>query len=457
MAACDLKIQLDEPRKVYVGGEPISGTVVVQCSSAVKCSGLELTTYWSTHGRGNLATGDIDQQVLFQGEWEANKEYRYPFTLKTAAWPPTYYGTYLNVSHSVRARAKLPWKTDPKADVEFPVVSLAAPEDLKPTAGTPKKSSSIVGWVFGWIFGGIFLLILIPLLGMLLVFILPIIAIGGAAYWFFRVFLPSQVTGSIECTIEPKRVAAGQAIRGQLKFTPKRNVTINGINWTMACYEKCSSGSGSDRKTYSHELMKKVESLSGETQLRAGEPQSFEFAFTFPENAPPSLKFSDNELNWSCDLRIDIPKWPDWVKSFPLTVTPSGKAATSPSQGMIAAGSMAAPTPEDLQWFQDVLDQISRCEDAAQRHVVIDAVRDQVFTICVDITEHWDEPPPSWQGEPGRWILAIPRRSELEVMILWTLPSEPPPPDTRNWCCQATIVGYDDDMEFLLMRLLPQQ
>ena len=457
MAACDLKIQLDEPRKVYVGGETISGTVIVQCQAPVKCSGLELTSYWSTHGRGNIATGDIDNQTLFQGEWDSNKEYRYPFTLKIAAWPPTYYGTYLNVSHSVRARAKLPWKSDPKTEVEFPVVSLTAPEDLKPTVGAPKKSNSIIGWVFGWIIAGILLLVFLPLLGMLLVFILPLIAIGGATYWFFRVFLPSQVTGSIECTVEPKRVVAGESIRGQLRFTPKRNVSINSIHWTMSCLEKCSSGSGSNRKTYSHEIMKQTEQLSGQGQLKFGEPQSFEFAFPVPENAPPSLKFNDNELLWSCDMRIDIARWPDWVKSVPVTVIPSGKSEIGPSRGVLAKSSTAVPTSEDEQWFNEVLEQISRCEDGQQIGIVVEAVRDQVFVICVDVIEHMDEPPVSYQGPAGRWIIAVPRRSDVEVALLWTLPGEPPDVDTMNWCGQATIIGYDEQIECLLMRLLPPQ
>jgi hypothetical protein len=456
MAGCDLTIQLDEPRKVYMGGESISGTVFVKCQTPVKCNGLELTSAWSTHGRGNLAAGDVDHQVLFEGQWDANQEYRYPFTLKIAAWPPTYYGTYLNVSHSVRARAKLPWKTDPKAEAEFTVVSLTAPEDLKPTVGAPKKSNSIVGWVVGWIVAGIFLLIFLPLLGILAAFILPLAAIGGGCYWFFRVFLPKQVTGSIECTVEPKRVVAGESIRGQLRFTPKRNVTINSIHWTMSCLEKCSSGSGSNRKTYSHEILKQTQQLSGAGELRVGEPQAFEFAFEFPQEAPPSLKFNDNELNWSCDLRIDIARWPDWVKSFPLSVVPSGKAGTGPSRGMISPTSIAPmPTADEEQWFTDVLQQISRCQNDAEVAVVIEAVRDQVFTICVDVIEELDEPATGFEGESGRWILGNPRRSDLEIELVWALPSEPPNVDTMNWCCQATIIGFDREMDAVVMRVLP--
>ena len=454
-AACNLTIELAEPKKLRMGGETVSGTVVVNSNESVKCDGLELTSTWSTHGHGNIATGDVDHRVVFQGLWEANREYRYPFELKTASWPPTYYGTYLNVSHSVRARARVPWKSDPKAEAEFPIVSLTAPEDLKPTVSVPKKPPSMIGWVIGWVIGGIVLVVILALFGAFLLFLLPLVAIGGACYWFFRIFLPRQLTGSIECTVEPKRVSAGDTVRGSLRFTPKRNMSINSIHWTMTCVEKCQSGSGSDRKTYSHEILKKTETLSGAGQLRVGEPQSFEFSFAFPADAPPSLKFTDNELIWSCDLRIDIAKWPDWVKSIPVTVVPSGKSVTGPSRGMIADGSTVLPSLEDEEWFHDVLAQVGRCQNADEVKLVLDAVGDHVFNLRVDIIEHLDEPPSSDWRDTGPWILATPRRGDLEIELLWTLPGLPPEVDTHNWFGQAVIVGFDDDMDCILMRAVP--
>jgi hypothetical protein len=156
MAACDLKIELDEPDRPRTGGEPISGTVLVTATASVKCSGLEVTSYWSTHGRGNVDQGDVDQTVVFEGTWEPNREYRYPFSLKSAEWPPTYYGTYLNVSHRVRARARVSWTKDPKAEAEFQVVAASAPDDLQPTVSKKPKSNAIFGWLIVGFFHGSF-------------------------------------------------------------------------------------------------------------------------------------------------------------------------------------------------------------------------------------------------------------------------------------------------------------
>jgi hypothetical protein len=154
MAACELKIQLDDPQRPRTGGESVKGAIRVKTTERVKCSALEVSSFWSTHGRGNVERGEVDSAVLFQGEWEPVREYEYPFQLKSAAWPPSYYGTYLNVGHYIGARAKVPWSFDPKTQVEFTVVATAAPDDLKPevsanrrhTLGSAGSSGSYSSW-----------------------------------------------------------------------------------------------------------------------------------------------------------------------------------------------------------------------------------------------------------------------------------------------------------------------
>ncbi len=66
MAACRINIRLNDegPRS---GGEPITGVVVVNADKDVACKGLIVRTIWSTHGRGNIDTGEVASQVLFEG------------------------------------------------------------------------------------------------------------------------------------------------------------------------------------------------------------------------------------------------------------------------------------------------------------------------------------------------------------------------------------------------------
>ena len=56
--------------------------------------------------------------------------------------------------------------------------------------------------------------------------------------------------------------------------------------------------------------------------LNPGHPNQFALGFTLPTDAPPTIDLHDNEIQWSVDLRIDIPRWPDWYISMPIQINP---------------------------------------------------------------------------------------------------------------------------------------
>ena len=68
-----------------MGGEPVTGTVVVRSEQGVTCKRLDVACVWTTHGSGNIARGEADGKTLFEGPWEAGQEYRYPFELNSAS------------------------------------------------------------------------------------------------------------------------------------------------------------------------------------------------------------------------------------------------------------------------------------------------------------------------------------------------------------------------------------
>lgn len=446
MAKCDLRIELNDPERTRSGGEPIKGTVVVRAEQNVNCKGLDVASIWATHGRGNVQRGESDGKPLFSGNWDAGLEYRYPFELNTAPWPPTYYGTFLNVSQLVEARAKLAWSFDPKASVEFPVVATSAPEDLTPV-DNKRGGSSLIGWVIGILLLIVFIPLLIMALGMAMVFLLPIAVIGGGLFWFFKVFLPSRVTGPVECDVQPLRVAAGALLKATLKFTPPRDLKINGIVWKVTAKEQCVSGSGSNRSTHTHKLVEKPHSLAEAGVLSGGLPQSFAFEFPLPADAPPSLKFTDNELIWEGEMRIDIPSWPDWVKTFKLTITPSAQApaAIRPPEAEDDDEESVPTTPGDSGLsFDEVASQIlmSR-DDPARLQLVIDAVRGQVFSVRADLDSRMGLSEVPINGS-GTWLLGRHRGTELPLALLWPEGASAPWTPLSGWQGAATVAGYDD-------------
>ncbi len=478
MAACRITIQLNDSAPLS-GGAPVSGVVIVNADKDVACKGLVVRTIWSTHGRGNVDTGEVASQQLFEGNWQSGQEARYPFTLPTAAWPPTYYGNYLNVSHYVSAQAKLSWAIDPKAQVEYVVVAHDAPDDLKPTVAPAKQSGFLAATVLGLI-AVAFMVAFIPLLLLLVVVIGPI---AGLVY-FFKVILPKRITGPVSCDLAAPKVRAGENVRAKLEFTPARNSTINGIEWKIRCIEECVSGSGSNRRTHTSELFQDTVSSCGTRQLRPGEKQSIEFDYKLPTTAAPSLKFGSNLLKWTITARIDIPSWPDWTKnlepivlanatnSLPprladdeaLGARPSSSSSSSSGSGSFGPGPFAGTVPSnkektvgDEAWLSQVVAQIREVQfESDALATVLEAVKDFSFPIAVTLEneidtpdffdeehfQHWDD---------AEWWTGYSPNLNMDIGLAWEDGYPPEVESGRTWRGQASIVGYSAEQKQLLM------
>jgi hypothetical protein len=336
MAKCDLLIELDDPEAEYPGGGTITGVVHVQVDADVHCKRLEVQSVWRTHGRGNVATGTAGSVTLFAGEWRAGERHEYRFELPIAQWPPTYHGHYLNVDHSVDARAKIPWGSDPKASQPFLMRPSCGPEGamvVKP----PTQAKGVVGCLVGiavlaFLIG--FAAVLAQAGAFALLFLL--LPLSGFLIWFFRVFLPRFVLGEVQHRFSSETFSPGELAKGELVIRPRKQLSINGVTLQFQAREQCVSGSGSNRSTHKHVLLDRLDTLQGATTLAADQQHRFELSVQLPEQAPYSLELTDNQLIWSATLRVDIPRWPDWVKEIPLRVVPSRVAA--PRQTLPAGG-----------------------------------------------------------------------------------------------------------------------
>jgi hypothetical protein len=326
MAKCDLSIELDDPQKVYTGGDTISGVVRVRADADVKCKALEVSSGWKTHGRGNVASETAATVELFAGEWVAGAQSEYRFELPVSDWPPSYHGHYLNVDHYIDARAKIPWGFDPKASVPFLMQSTGGSQDA-----VKHSSATEVGGVIGCLIIACVVALFLGIGGMIAVATFPIgmvffVAIGGIGFlfWLFKVFLPKYLLGEVKYFLAEDTVSPGQSVRGELVIQPRKNVQVNAVTVNFEAREQCVSGSGSNRKTHKNVIFEQLETLQGQTTLSAGKEHRFHLNFTLPENAPYSLDLDDNDLIWGVGLHVDIPRWPDWKKELVLTVVPAG-------------------------------------------------------------------------------------------------------------------------------------
>jgi hypothetical protein len=462
MAKCDLSIELDDPKSIYPGGGKISGVVRVVVDADVKCTGLEVSSGWKTHGRGNVATGQAGKLSLFDGEWRAGDTAEYRFELPVADWPPTYHGHYLNVDHYIDARAKIPWGFDPKASAPFMMRPSCGPEG----AVTPKNVTEVKG-IAGCIVGILIVAFMAVVVGMivaagpfgLLFLAIPLI---GSLIWFFRVFLPKYLLGELQYRLAPETVSPGEAATGELSIRPRKNVTINAVTLLLQGREQCVSGSGSNRTTHKKVFFEQLDTLQEATTLQSGNPHRFPVAVQLPDNAPHSIDLDDNDLIWSATLRVDIPRWPDWVKEIPLQVVPSGKPAGTAVTPLPESSEPVAPRREQaksggITFAETASHLLATRGNRTQVETLVEAVSGMTFDLEAVIERRLlyagDDDPHVYPNGYAVWARYTDPELPLVLYVPHELADEFEQLGREVWSGRGTVVGWDSLHDRLQIKL----
>ncbi|MDA8744458.1 hypothetical protein N9N28_07490 [Rubripirellula amarantea] len=458
MAKCDLSVEIDNPDRIYGGGETIRGVVRVSVDSDVTCNGLEVKTVWRTHGRGNVATKDAQSTIVFTGDWQAGDQLEYPFELTVADWPPSYHGHYLNIDHYVDARAKIPWAFDPKASAPFLMKPTGGPE----IASAGKSGEVAVSGFVGAIIALVFASILIPIGGALIrsgwfgaLFFAPLL-IGGIVM-IVRYALPKYKLGKVTCEIEECSLHPGDVLRGELVVCPRRPVNINGVKCEIEARERCVSGSGSNATTHTHLFFSRLLELEPAKTLRPDVEHRYPIAFEIPSDAPYSIKLSSNEIIWEAKVRIDIPRCPDWSKKYKLEVLPSGNQvigassygassnATSPAMAS-ATGEADSSSPgvtfqETVQHLWDVRDE----DD--QRDLLVDVVQGMTFDVEAIVERRvlysGSEDPHVYENGHAVWARAEHPELPMVLYVPHDMGEEFEQIGRQIWRGRGTVVGWD--------------
>ncbi len=347
MSVCDLSIELEEPRAVFYAGQPIKGKVVVQVLKDCRCKALTLVLGWRTQGKGNEAHGGgprPTKTILGQGEWKAGQRLEFFFSIIAPPGPVSYRGHYINIGWFIQARADVPWAIDPKAVV--PMVLLASPgqqshylgpffaaEQLQSSRSTVRGKSLITSGVVLTILGVLSVawalwasrmphsahvgpaVYAVPgamlLLGLILFFV------GFTQRHFDKRLGPPSVT------LLPNPAAPGGPLTIQVLLRPDREITLLGAKATITGKETASSGSGSTRKTYSHIFHQQTFALNdAKGKVARKEERLLTWQFVLPAESPPTFSASDNRVEWSVQVSVEIHRWPDWSGKKVLVVTP---------------------------------------------------------------------------------------------------------------------------------------
>lgn len=476
MATCDLSIELADGDGVIRGGDRVRGTVIVRPDGDFNCKGLDISTRWETHGRGNVASGDIETVVAFQGQWLAGQTYRYDFDLASGTWPPTYHGESLTVEHVVRATARLPWKFDPTVAHPFRMYVTSAPESGAPEAKMEPPGLITKGIVT--VFVGIIALVF--LLNPFFWCFGAVLALLAGGWWFFRKVLPNRRLGPVEFRVDTPRLTPGETLRAELVLNPQKNLTLNGIDLNLNAKEVCISGSGTNRSTHTATVYEERFSVMAAGELQGGKEYRFPIEAALPMRPIYSMDLADNDIVWSANLRIDIPRWPDWVSQKKIVVVP-------PSQPAAAAALLPGISESDLtvKAFDDRSDrethpvhppQQALSEEAGvsfqeTAHLIwdnrdqpemidqlVEAVQGLAMNVTVKIDRrslYTEADEPSFSDRQGTIFLANCIDPPLPIMLYIPGPASSQIAEIerqRSWTGAAQIVGYDREQRRLLVK-----
>ncbi|HUP24502.1 MAG TPA: hypothetical protein VNB06_16355 [Thermoanaerobaculia bacterium] len=372
MSKCELTVELDEPKRRYRCGEPVTGRVHVRTDGEVTCRKLVIEQVWRTHGRGNQAEGVLNEHVEGDQRWLAGQVHEVPFSFLVPAAPINHHGHLVNVDHYVTARADLPWKLDPRAHADYLVVpSAETPVRYVETEAdfgkaaqkalqerTKKAKKSPFRWVWSILLTPLAIVLVVLVLGLLLV-LLPIVLVVGLVGWIVRITRQGSAErklGAVEVVVGARKlgdpgeahtsvvvaggfaaikrrmrrlggatylVTIGSPVTLAVRFTPKSDITIDSATLTVTAKESARSGSGTNATTHQHVLAELTTELSGPRLLPAGQPIHLHGEILLPAGSAPSFTASDNNVTWEMKLAIEIPKWPDWVQTNKLLVVPA--------------------------------------------------------------------------------------------------------------------------------------
>jgi len=149
-------------------------------------------------------------------------------------------------------------------------------------------------------------------------FMLPgILVLGYAAIKYYS----RARIGKPEIHISNMNLRVGEPFTVDLMHTFKHSVQIDQLEVQLIFKETATYQQGTDTRTVTHEdVYDNYELPSG--QYQSGQFIQESYSMQIPADAMHTLKVRRNQLQWFVRLRASIPKLPDYVDAYELTVLP---------------------------------------------------------------------------------------------------------------------------------------
>lgn len=340
MSACNLSIRFDQPDRHYKLGEKVHGTIEVQVESDCHCKALKAACFYKAYGYSHWTEGQRNEKVLFSGDWKAGHTYLYSFDFEISKGPLTFHGEHFNIHWFIEAKAALESVRDSTAQAIFSVVSGGPVSCLElPNAARPEQAHrftmvKIVAMLIG------FLVIGVPGLIVLILGIRGLLAgqnaawmgvIGGSAFALVgsslgfrgvRSFLGTRALKIMSASVEPCPCRAGEEVRLNLIFLPRKSFAITRVMATLMGKESLIRR-GAD---YEREIHRDEQQLLGSMNAGSSQPITVSGCFNVPHQSPHSFRLTDTlnlwEIAWTIRVVIELEGRPDWIQAYDVIVSP---------------------------------------------------------------------------------------------------------------------------------------
>ncbi len=91
---------------------------------------------------------------------------------------------------------------------------------------------------------------------------------------------------------------------------------------TISARERVATNYVGEKLTSTNFLGEKVYTQDFNYDLSEGKRISFDCTLPVHPDAPVTFSSTNNNLEWTVTLKVNIKGWPDWEKTFPITVLP---------------------------------------------------------------------------------------------------------------------------------------
>ena len=266
-------ISLIAPRWIR-SGSTFEVQVILNCEKVVPVDGVEVVlegrggyVSQSQHGQHDNATHFLRLRAVPEGSRElkvGRHAYRVRFSVPADA-PSTFRGDLVFVDYTVKVRVDIPWWPDARATFALRTVGAETAQEPSTHVYVTHRDGP------------------------------P----GRKPY--FEVSMGSA-------RIEPGGTLQGAVSLANIAHNDYRNIVVS-----LVAEQTVKTTMGTTA-TNTCRVRWKV----APTELSEG--AAIQFRLKVPEDAGCSFNASENNLNWSVEVHLDIPLWPDWVRDHTITV-----------------------------------------------------------------------------------------------------------------------------------------